>query len=122
MILRKTTDAKHTVTLKPRLARLFWSERLADPAMKVTLAVETEWMPEGTKLKVSVHADAECKTEALFEGDMEVKQNCAWLDWEPSLPEDKPVPEAFYFKVVCEKPALEAISPALEVRPFDFSA
>jgi hypothetical protein len=122
MILRKTTDAKHTVKLRPRLARLFWSERIADPAMKVALMVETEWMAEGAKLKVSVHGDAECKTEALFEGDMEVKQNTAFIDWQPSLPVDKPAPEAFYFKAMCEKPVLEAISPALEVKPFDFSA
>jgi hypothetical protein len=122
MIIRKLTDVVHTVAVRPRLARLFWSERSLGGATPVTLTVESQWLSDGTGLELSVHTDEACTSEPLTTESLTVEANSAALeDWELTLPEDQPPPAALFFKVVCEQPELRAVSPALPLKVFELS-
>lgn len=54
MRIFKVTDQSHRVILPSKIVRAFWSERRAWHGDKVSLHVETRYVPDGTPVEIAI--------------------------------------------------------------------
>lgn len=132
----RTVDEVHTIVLEPRVTRAFWSARRAQHGAKLSLHVETKYVPDHTPIDLEIWEDDSKEGSAddfiealppqtkLERGRLVLEHEIDWsaeaLGRDLDLEGDD---YEFYFKVKIPRFGVEARSTLLfvDLHPFQFS-